>query len=114
MEMIIVIAVLACVAYLTYKAVSKKATNDAEAAPYKVEDKIVAVVKEVADINNDGKVTVADAKAVVNKVAETVVKKTTAPKKPATKPATKAPAKKPAAKPAVKKAPVKKPATPKK
>jgi hypothetical protein len=53
-------------------------------APYKIE----AAVKSVADVNKDGKVNLADAKAVVHKAATQVAKsahqvaKKTAPKKP--------------------------------
>lgn len=61
-----------------------KATETTTPAPYKIE----AAVKSVADVNKDGKVNLADAKAVVNKAAKQVAKgaqqvaKKTAPAKP--------------------------------
>jgi hypothetical protein len=54
-----------------------KASEKSASAPYKVE----AAVKSAADVNKDGKVNLADVKAVVNKAAKQVAKKT-APAKP--------------------------------
>ena len=47
-----------------------KSAQKASTAPYKVE----AAVKSVADVNKDGRVDLADAKAVVNKAAKQVAK----------------------------------------
>lgn len=61
-----------------------KSAEKVATAPYKIE----AAVKSVADVNKDGKVNLADAKAVVNKAAKQVAKgaqkvaKKTAPAKP--------------------------------
>lgn len=103
MEFFIGLIALVVIIALLHRYYANKTAEEAGQVGVVVEA-VVAKAKDVADVNKDGKVDVADAKAVVNKVAKTVTKKTAPKKAPAKKPAAKPAAKKPAAK----KAPAKK------
>jgi hypothetical protein len=79
METIIGILIIAAVGYVVWKMITKKET--AAEAVTEVAQEAKAVDKDVADVNNDGKVDVKDSVAVVEKVKAEVKKR--GPKKKA-------------------------------
>ena len=79
MEIIVGLLILGVVLFAIQKKVSKTTpiVEEIKEEVAKAEEVVIAKVKEVADVNKDGKVNVDDAKAVVE-VVKTKAKKTTA------------------------------------